>query len=401
MKRRFSLSICTFLCVAASAQSPEVLRELRERYDVVYPYAEDGIIQVIEGGRYNMPEGADNGKYGYVDTLGQIIVAPAYDYGRRFHNGFAGVERAGKWGAVDRRGREIVPAKWDCLENFEEGVAIGAIGRPYHWRYSLIDTAGRITPIKYDYCAKRFSCGLAVVGKGTYEADLSQGIPKGLTAEDMLQEFKGKHGYIKPDGRLAIPLQYDAADDFSENGLAPVGMQGKYYNKWGFIDTTGRMVIPCNYFYAGQFYRGRAVVGKVMPGGKLRYGYIDDSGRTVIPLRYDMASNFDFANTWVGADGGDGETRYWLIDRNGKQVLSFPVYRLQDGGKYGHAAAAVRDKTGALRYGIVANSGRILVPFEYDSIDIFTDLDTQTLEACETAVVTQDGRKFRLEIRLP
>ena len=61
------------------AQSPEVARRLDAKYDVVWP-AVDGLIRVNKGG-YRIPDSRmkSNGKYGYADTLGQVVVPPAYD----------------------------------------------------------------------------------------------------------------------------------------------------------------------------------------------------------------------------------------------------------------------------------------------------------------------------------
>ena len=63
----------------AVAQSPEVARRLDAKYDVVWPAA-DGLIRVNKGG-YRIPDSRmkSNGKYGYADTLGQVVVPPAYD----------------------------------------------------------------------------------------------------------------------------------------------------------------------------------------------------------------------------------------------------------------------------------------------------------------------------------
>ena len=63
----------------AVAQSPEVARRLDAKYDVVWPAA-DGLIRVNKGG-YRIPDSRmkSNGKYGYADTLGQLVVPPAYD----------------------------------------------------------------------------------------------------------------------------------------------------------------------------------------------------------------------------------------------------------------------------------------------------------------------------------
>ena len=98
----------------AVAQSPEVARRLDAKYDVVWPAA-DGLIRVNKGG-YRIPDSRmkSNGKYGYADTLGQVVVPPAYDDAADFGNGHAVVGRkAGDgrmlYGLIDRSGRVVVP----------------------------------------------------------------------------------------------------------------------------------------------------------------------------------------------------------------------------------------------------------------------------------------------------
>ena len=210
-------------------------------------------------------------------------------------------------------------------------------------------------------------------------------------------EFRGKFGYIAPDGRIVIPVQFDDARDFAQDGLAPVGIQGKYYVKWGFIDKSGRQVVPCNFYSAEEFLGDRAVVSKVVAGGKLAYGYIDRSGKEVIPCQFDMASGFRFANTWVGMEQ-DGEYTYTLIGPNGETVLPFRVGDLQDGGKYGHAAASISDAAGRKRFGIVANNGKVILPFEYDHIAIFSEWDAANNRWQESAMGTKDGQNFSFDI---
>ena len=100
------------------AQSPEVARRLDAKYDVVWP-AVDGLIRVNKGG-YRIPDSRmkSNGKYGYADTLGQVVVPPAYDDAADFGNGHAVVGRkAGDgrmlYGLIDRSGRVVVPLEWE------------------------------------------------------------------------------------------------------------------------------------------------------------------------------------------------------------------------------------------------------------------------------------------------
>lgn len=396
MKRCFILAILFASSVSASAQSPEVWRKLHSRYDAVWTQTDDGIILVNRGGVWvTNPGVGKNGRYGYVDTLGREIVPPSYDNGNRFHNGFAVVGKSGKYGAIDRKGRIVVPVEWDDLGDFVCGVFVAQTDAGNAPRFSLVDTTGHVTPLEYDFCATEFSCGLAPAGFGEYEAP--EPPPPGIVRTNPKKKFVGKYGFVTTGGRLRIPVQYDEARDFEDDGVAQVGIQGKYYVKWDFIDTTGRVVVPCSYYSVNGFRKDRALVSKVVAGGNLAFGYIDRKGQEVIPCQYDEATSFEYTNTWVGRDK-DGEMAYTLINCNGIPVLEYEVYRLQDGGKYGHAVAARPDPSGLLRFGILNNAGRILVPFEYDIITIFSDLDPNTGETLVRAIAMKDGCEYRLDI---
>ena len=52
MKRYFILAVLLVSTAEASAQSPEVWQKLRSKYDIVWPYVDDGIIMVNRGGSY-------------------------------------------------------------------------------------------------------------------------------------------------------------------------------------------------------------------------------------------------------------------------------------------------------------------------------------------------------------
>lgn len=82
---------------------------------------------------------------------------------------------------------------------------------------------------------QRFSNGLARVGVGAY---VEKENVAGITLRDAY-EFRGKFGYIAPDGGIVIPVQFDDARDFAQDGLAPVGIQGKYYVNGGSSTSRG------------------------------------------------------------------------------------------------------------------------------------------------------------------
>lgn len=367
----------------AAAQSADVVRRLNAKYDRVTLF-DDGLAIVSK-----------NDRYGYVDTAGKLVLPLGYTHAVPFRNGRAVVGKDGKYALIDRAGHEVTPFEWDGLGNVNDGVAVG-------WKktqegprsYALVDTLGKVTPLEYARCSD-FRNGLAVAGVG--ELTVEQVVRPGISGTLDKITFTGKCGYITPDGVMAIPVQFDDAKPFDDDGLAPVGMQGKYYIKWGFIDREGKIVIPCNYYSVGRFERGLAVVSKVVSGGKLAYGYIDSTGKEVISCRYDEATPFKFANAWVGTEQ-EGEMSYQLIDAEGNTVLPYTVLNLQDGGKYGQAACAVRGDDGRLRYGILANSGRSILAFEYDEITIFSEWDAANNRWQEAGMAMKDGISYSFDI---
>lgn len=69
-------------------------------------------------------------------------------------------------------------------------------------------------------------------------------------------------GYIDEKGKIAIPLKFEWANDFSE-GLAVVKIWDEtsvFYWRFGYIDKSGHIVIPPIYDYAEEFRNGRAKV---------------------------------------------------------------------------------------------------------------------------------------------
>jgi hypothetical protein len=59
-----------------------------------------------------------NGKYGFVDEQGKVVVEPRYDNARDFRLKRAAIERDGKWGFLDPDGKEVIPPKYDSVGDF-------------------------------------------------------------------------------------------------------------------------------------------------------------------------------------------------------------------------------------------------------------------------------------------
>ena len=209
-----------------------------------------------------------NGKWGFVNKHGEIIIPCEYDDVGDFHEGLARVQKDGKYGFIDKNGIEVIPCIYNshCVvgdfheemakvrKNLENGYCIG---------WSFINKNGEeVISCKYSE-VRDFHDGLAAVYY----------IGEGL---------KSSWGFINKNGEEIIPCKYKSVSDFHE-GLARVQKDGKY----GFIDKNGIEVIPCKYDFAGDFHEGLA---RVQKEGK--YGFIDKNGEEVIPCKYKSVSDF-------------------------------------------------------------------------------------------------------------
>jgi hypothetical protein len=192
------------------------------------------------------------------------------------------VKVSGKWGYINTNGQLVIDPQFDYAGNFRQGRAVICLGKPCSWwdvdsssgsdeRWGYIDAAGKmvITP-QYGKAAE-FSEGLASVCTG----DCSSNPTKAFS-----------RGYIDRDGKTVIAMQFGIASNFSQ-GLAQVCVgtclwkeKEGYSGKFGFIDHTGRFVINPQYDNAFDFKNGFAqiIVGH---GDEAKTGYVDKTGKVI------------------------------------------------------------------------------------------------------------------------
>lgn len=219
----------------------------------------------------------NNGKWGFKDENGHIVIPAKYDGINGFSEGLSCVKSKEKWRFIDKNDRVVLPGEYDEAHSFSEGLAAVKV----NGKYGFIDKTGSLViPAKYD-SGFAFLEGLAAV------------------------KLNDKYGFIDKNDKIVIPFLYDKASKFSE-GLACVKIAGKE----GYIDKTGKLVIPAIYERAFIFLDGMA---RVKINGK--YGYIDKKGEFIIPAKYDEAFMFRNGKARVNLNG-----RYFDIDKNGNEV---------------------------------------------------------------------------------
>lgn len=75
----------------------------------------------------------ENGKYGFVDKTGKVIVPATYDIAFDFSEGLGQVKLNDKCGFIDRTGKIIIPIEYDTCYDFKEGLAPVKLNRK--WGY--------------------------------------------------------------------------------------------------------------------------------------------------------------------------------------------------------------------------------------------------------------------------
>ncbi len=213
----------------------------------------------------NLSKKAQDGKIGFVDASGKFVVPPLFDGALPFSDGLAAVKSGEKWGFVDTNGRQTIPPRFKAAYYFQQGLGQAESDAGN----VLIDRSGNVVATGFD-------------------------VLQPVNEDRVPASRNGKSGYLDRKGNVVIPLVYDTALTFSES-LAAVEQAGK----WGYVNARGEVVIPLKFDHAEPFSQGLAPA-------RLRKtsGFINKSGAFAFKLPYRETSGF----------GDGGVASFWTED---------------------------------------------------------------------------------------
>ena len=286
-----------------------------------------------------------DGKWGFIDSTGKVVISLEFDSANEFHEGMALVTTGKQKAFIDTSGRIVIKPQFDLVDDFSEGLAavnigqtripnLGLIGNPGKWGY--IDRMGKLAiPLRFTH-AEDFSEELAAVtdsdrsgfidhsGKMVFEVplDVTLGFHEGVVGVS----YRGDVTYFDRSGKkISPPIDYGPRSYSFSEGLVPVATKGK----WGFMDKTGKLVIAAQFEDAGNFSEGLAPVkikGELVwcpadergnrEGSTMRYGFVDKSGKLAIPARFESAEPFS-----EGLAAIHNCDQFFFIDKTGKTVI--------------------------------------------------------------------------------
>ena len=267
--------------------------KIAPQFDQAGPFS-DGLAAVSVGGRA-----------GYIDTDGKFVINPQFDGGAPFSEGLAAVQIGDAWGFIDKHGKLVIPPQFQPVGDMRRcsSAAVSPPSATAPARPSASSTATAAWPsrrITITPCrsptASRWSASAAVTATSTRTASASstRSSTRPAASSKIAPRCASadRWGYIDRAGKMVVNPQFDAARAFSD-GLALVAIG----NRIGFIDHDGKMVINPQFDAANDFRDGRA---PVRVGG--RWGYIDKAGKMVIRPQFENARPFspDLAPVQVG-----------------------------------------------------------------------------------------------------
>jgi len=206
----------------------------------------------------------ENGKYGFKDSKGNVVIPFKFHFAHDFSDGMAiVVNESGEVGYINTKGELAIPYQYDTMaesdgNNFHEGLCAVVVDGSHEW-VSYVDKTGKLAFEGVFSYGGDFSEGLAAVkttGEGARSGYIDRSgkmvieLPNGWWGrkftDGVAQTQKLDSCYIidKTGKRLFKvnnEITYTGDDIRYSEGLAVVYGKGKYDNKRGFMDKIGRI----------------------------------------------------------------------------------------------------------------------------------------------------------------
>ena len=313
----------------ARTEELTLLNLMEFRFDFpTYPMLDDLKFEINQIQQKLIPA-TDENKWGFIDTTGNWVLQPQFDFCEPYSEGMALIENNERYGFVDLYGELIIDPIYEEADYFNRGVAIVFNGE----YYGAINRFGKIKiPFEYDDIGE-FVDGIAYALKN------------------------GNYGYIDVAGKVVVPFVYQQAFSISNNRALV-----KQNDKYGIINKANKIILPFDFDWIEPNFSDTLI--KVKAGDK--FGIIALSGDTLLPLQYDKIGRIDNDPILVIDQGKVG-----YYSRSGDWVI-LPKYEsdpsVLEWGEFSDGLARIRLKG---NMGVIDTTDTRIVPAIFENMGSF------------------------------
>lgn len=254
-----------------------------------------------------------DGKAGFIDPAGQLVIQQRFENAYPFSDGLAAVQVGGRWGFIDPKGVMVIKPRYAQVRMFSDGLA--SFQNEFWDLTGYLDREGKVVIEPRFHEAEDFHGGVARVGvreNGLTAEERKKVVMRDVPPEEVQELWLRArkpvdHFFIDRTGKkVEAPGPAHLAVE-NKDELIPFKKDGKM----GYIDAKVKVIIEPRFLAANAFFDGLACVLE-----KDLYGFIDRQGKYVIPPRFPYPN--DFSDGLAGLPLG--EKGWGLIDRKGETV---------------------------------------------------------------------------------
>jgi hypothetical protein len=313
-----------------------------------------------------------DGKWGYIDDNGKLIIPATYSEAGYFNDDLAAVQKDGKYGYISKSNKVVIEAIYDDAQDFSD--SRGIVEK--NGKYGLIDRNGFLIFETIFEEIGPLSEGLLYAKKdslyGYYTKNRINRIPEKFEEAESFEggmarvKIEGKQAIIDSVGSFIVKPFYEEIDFYSDTLLIFIEN-----DKYGICKLDGTKIHEPKYDYIGKLDNSRGIF---VENNKI--GYFNEQASIVIPANFDTYPNYQsysvFKNGFAGAKKGG---KMGLIDINGK---TFVPFGFQEIGTITNLISFKKND----KWGFIDNTGKEKIKATYEYAESFIN---------NRAIVTKDS----------
>lgn len=225
----------------------------------------------------------ENGKMGYVNEKGILVITPKYQQILGFGMKGLGegevsfVKKDNKWGLFSNKNlKELTPLEYDEISISQNGYGLVRVGN----KYGLV----------------------SIDGKEIFKPQFDKIIELNINNDALVVQNGGLYGLVKTDGTILTPTSYQSIEiNYGYwNTFQKAAWNIKRENKIGIINDKGILIVQPKYQEIKEF-DGRYGLASIKFNGK--YGMINGDGIEIIKPIYDYPLNFNDGKSNASING--------------------------------------------------------------------------------------------------